>query len=138
MEHLFLGKYDRKVDGSFRVRMPKRFMPTDGSFEYYLYYKKSRGVISIYPRDVIEEIANQWENKDRKSEIAMTLSEGCFVDMDAYGKILIPHNMRDCLGPDRNVVLIGAFHVIDMMSKERYEQELNQDFSDYFSHLRNK
>ena len=48
--------------------------------------------------------------------------------MDKQGRILLPANLREFAGIEKDVVSVGVYSRVEIWSKERYEE--NTDFDD--------
>ena len=48
--------------------------------------------------------------------------------MDKQGRILLPANLREYAGIDKDVVSVGVFKRVEIWSKDRYSE--NSDFDD--------
>jgi MraZ protein len=61
--------------------------------------------------------------------------------LDGQGRILIPPNLREFAKLDKEIVLAGMIKVIEIWSKERFEEEMKKSgdnlegFSDYMADL---
>ena len=50
------------------------------------------------------------------------------LELDKQGRILLPANLREYAGIDKEVVSVGVFSRVEIWSKERYLE--NNDFDD--------
>jgi MraZ protein len=61
--------------------------------------------------------------------------------LDGQGRILIPPNLREFAKLEKDIVLAGMIKVIEIWSKERFEEEIKksgdnlESFSDYMADL---
>ena len=52
----------------------------------------------------------------------------CIRDRDKQGRILLPANLREYAGIDKEVVSVGVYSRVEIWSKDRYLE--NSDFDD--------
>jgi MraZ protein len=61
--------------------------------------------------------------------------------VDGQGRVLIPPNLREYAALDRDIVLAGMIKVIEIWSKERFDEEMKKSaididsFSKYMADL---
>lgn len=125
MSNIYTGVFLRKVDGCYRVGVPRQLTFQNDEKGCFLYYDKAKKLIRMYPRDHIGEIADMLEKNgydEENSTLAIALDEGSFVNFDKYHKILLPQNMREVVGESKTVAVIGVFDHLEIMAVEQYEQ----------------
>ena len=67
-------------------------------------------------------------NKEARQFARFFLAGAATVEVDKQGRILLPANLREYAGIDKEVVSVGVFSRVEIWSKERYLE--NNDFDD--------
>ena len=55
------------------------------------------------------------------------------VEMDSNGRLLIPKDLLNFAGIDKNIVLSSAVNIIEIWDKDKYEQAVNSAIDDFAS-----
>ena len=69
-------------------------------------------------------------NKDARAFVRFFFSGACEIDTDKQGRGLIPTNLKEYAGIEKEIVSIGALTRVEIWSKEKWEDynESNIDF----------
>ena len=131
----FIGEYEATLDAKGRFLLPvgfKKQMPESGEDAFVL----NRGFekcLSLYTtkswKPLFSELSklNDFEPKVRQFK-RYFLNGATQVDLDKAGRILIPKNLLDYAGLEKEIVLVSAIDKIEIWDKIKY-QEFFETFS---------
>ncbi len=119
----FLGTYRHSLDSKGRLSIPSKFRKATG--EVFVLTLGLDGCLFFYPRDEWQRVQRRLgalSFTSRKTrfftrEIAAHASE---VVVDGHGRIVVPQDLRELAGLDKEVLVIGAIERIEIWSPERY------------------
>lgn len=122
---MFLGEHEHSLDAKGRVIIPATFRDLLG--EGPVMVKNPDGCLSIYPRPAFEELAERISEISKQGEreraAVSTLFAGAAVlAPDKQGRIAIPQKLRDFAHLDRDVVIAGNRHRVDVWNAETYSE----------------
>jgi MraZ protein len=126
---MFLGEYRHTLDPKGRLTVPSSLRP-DLSATFYA----TRGLdrcIFIY---TIEEWENLVENihalpfmkGDVRSFNRVFFSGASLLEMDKQGRVLLPANLKEYAGIDKDIVIAGVGSRLELWAAASWEQELAQ------------
>ncbi|NLB78356.1 MAG: division/cell wall cluster transcriptional repressor MraZ [Clostridiaceae bacterium] len=128
---MLIGKYTNVLDPKGRVFVPAafrgdlddRFVLTRGSEEKSLY---------IYPMDEWKKFVEKLQQlptskKDSRMIIRHFCSNATNCDMDSQGRILIPAELREKAGLQRDVVFIGTVNRIEIWNSDNVKDTEVED-----------
>lgn len=130
---MFYGEYQHTVDPKGRAIVPSKFR--DGLGDKFIMTKGLDNCLFVFS---MEEWANL-ESKLRSLPLTSTdaRSFGRFLfsgaaecEVDKQGRILIPQNLREYAGLDKDIYIIGVSTRVEVWDKvkwEGYNGDLNQD-----------
>ncbi|MCM1282567.1 MAG: division/cell wall cluster transcriptional repressor MraZ [Muribaculaceae bacterium] len=128
---MFMGEYSHTVDAKGRMIVPSRFREKLGN--EFVVTKGLDGCLFVYSH---EEWARIEENlrekpltsKDARKFLRFFFAGAASCEVDKQGRILLPANLREYAGIDKEVVSLGVYSRVEIWSKERYEE--GGDFED--------
>ena len=123
---MFMCEYSHTVDAKGRLIVPAKFREVLG--DAFVICKGLDHCLYIYSNEDWEAFANQLStlpltNKDARGFVRFFLSGASQVEVDKLGRILVPPSLRTFAELDKDVVLAGVGHRIEVWSKERWEGE---------------
>jgi MraZ protein len=138
----FLGEYEATLDSKGRFLLPagfKKQLPEDGVASFVL----NRGFekcLSLYPMKSWEPIfARISQLNDFDPEVRQFrryfLNGATIVELDSAGRLLIPPNLKDHAGLERDIVLAAAVDKIEIWDKSKYQQFFESFSPEAFSSL---
>lgn len=89
----------------------------------------------LYPatafRQVQEELVKlpSFGNRQVRALTRLLLGNACEFRLDAQGRVLIPKNLRDFAGLNKNLTLVGMENKFEIWDEERYLREQDEDLS---------
>lgn len=138
----FLGEYEATLDPKGRFLLPSGFkkqLPEDSSARFVI----NRGFekcLSLYPikswEPIFNEISrlNDFDPKVREFR-RYFLNGATLMELDTAGRLLIPQNLKDHAGLEKDIVLVAAMNKIEVWDKNKYQQFFESFSPDGFSAL---
>ncbi len=138
----FLGEYEVTIDAKGRFLLPagfKKQVPEEWGNQYVI----SRGIescLTLYPmknwEPIFSEISelNDFDPKVRQFQ-RYFLNGATTIELDSAGRLLVPQNLKDYAGLEKDVVLVAAVKKIEIWDKRKYQQFFESFSPDSFSQL---
>ena len=128
---MFMGEYNHSVDAKGRLNVPSKFREQLGN--EFVVTKGLDGCLFVYSQEEWKRIEESLREKPLTSKDARKFMRFFFagaaaLELDKQGRILLPANLREYAGIDKEVVSVGVFSRVEIWSKERYLE--NNDFDD--------
>lgn len=128
---LLIGEYEHSIDTKGRLIMPSKLKEDMG--EKFVVTKGLDGCLFAYSQEewkTFEEKLRTFPltNKDARALIRFFLAGAMECEIDKQGRFLIPSNLRDFAGLEKEVVVIGVLNKIEIWSKDKwlkYSEEEN-------------
>jgi len=130
---MFMCEYSHTVDAKGRLIVPAKFREVLG--DAFVICKGLDHCLYIYSNEDWETFAKQLSslpltNKAAREFVRFFLAGASPVEVDKLGRILVPASLRSFAGLDKDVVLAGVGHRIEVWSKEKWEGESGGDDMD--------
>ena len=145
----FLGEYEATLDAKGRFLLPagfKKQLPQEGAVHFVI----NRGFekcLTLYPQQswdpIFSEISklNEFDPKVREFR-RYFFNVATQLDLDTAGRLLLPKNLADHAGLEKEIVLVSAVNKIEIWDKTKYRQFFEtftpQSFSDLANEVMNK
>ncbi len=118
-----LGNQQHTLDDKNRVRLPAKFREELGN--KYILTPGTGGCIFVYRADETEKLlatlgSLESLSPEREEWIRSIVSEGAAVEADSQGRFLLPQNLKEIAGIDRNVQIVGSISKAEIWSEERW------------------
>ena len=128
---MFMGEYNHTIDAKGRLIIPSKFREVLG--EEFVITKGLDGCLFVYDNqewNAFEEKlkALPLNKKDNRQFVRFFLAGAAEVEVDKQGRILVPGNLRDFAGLEKDVLLAGMLDHIEIWNEERWKE--NADFGD--------
>ena len=111
---MFMGEYNHSIDAKGRMIVPAKFREQLGN--EFVVTKGLDGCLFVYSNE-------EWHRIMR-----FFFAEAATCELDKQGRILLPANLREYAGIDKEVVSVGVYSRVEIWSKDRYLE--NSDFDD--------
>ena len=123
---MFMCEYNHTVDTKGRLIVPAKFREILG--DVFVVCKGLDHCLYVYSNEDWDAFAKQLStlpltNKEARQFVRFFLSGASQVEVDKQGRILVPPSLRSFAELDKDVVLAGVGHRIEIWSKERWEGE---------------
>lgn len=135
----FKGEYSHSLDAKGRVIVPAKFREQLG--ETFVVTKGLDDCLFVYPNDEWENIESRFREtplttKDARKFLRFFFAGAADCDIDKQGRTLIPSNLREFAGLEKEVVLAGAFNRIEIWSKDRWQENNRyEDMDEVAEHM---
>jgi MraZ protein len=145
----FLGEYEATLDVKGRFLLPagfKKQLPEEGGAHFVI----NRGFekcLTLYPLQswdpIFSEISklNDFDPKVREFR-RYFLNGATQLELDTAGRLLLPKNLTEHAGLEKDIVLVSAVNKIEIWDKNKYKQFFEtftpQSFSDLANEVMNK
>ena len=141
----FLGEYEATLDAKGRFLFPvgfKRQLPQEESQGFVINrgFKKN---LNLYPLqnwdqlfDEIEKLS-EFDPKVREF-LDYFLNGATFVETDSAGRLLIPPNLKEQSGLEKDIVLVAKIKRIEIWDSNKYKQLFESFSEERYSNLANE
>lgn len=127
----FSGNYLNKFDEAGRLSLPAKMREElRSAFENDALMAYSvNGIVKIYPKHIYEENMKKMREAAKQSsdvyKVFRKLSASAFaVEINSSGRMNIPSQIRQSAGLKDECYVIGAYDVIELWNKEKWEAEI--------------
>ena len=125
----FLGSHRHIIDAKGRLSIPSKFRKATG--EVFVLTLGLDGCLFLYPMDEWHRVERELRSLKFTSQktrffmrqIAAHASE---VTVDSHGRVMVPTELRELVGLERDVLVIGALERIEVWSPARYSEYQKQ------------
>lgn len=131
---MFIGEYQHSLDSKNRMIVPSKLREELG--ERFVITKGLDGCLYAYPQgewNILEEKLKRLPltNKDARAFVRFFFAGACEVETDKQGRGLIPLNLKEYAGIEKEIVSIGVLTKVEIWSKEKWQEynELSIDFN---------
>ena len=138
----FIGEYEATLDAKGRFLLPgalKKQLP-EGSTDSFVLNRGFEKCLSLYPqkswKPIFTEISdlNDFDPKVREFR-RYFLNGATQVELDSANRLLIPKNLMEHAGLERDIVLVSAVNKIEIWDKNKYQQFFETFSPEAFSNL---
>ena len=125
-----MGEYNHTIDAKGRLIIPSKFRETLG--DEFVVTKGLDGCLFVYDNaewSAFEEKLKSLPltNKDARQFVRFFLAGATLAEVDKQGRILVPANLREFAGLEKEVVLVGVASRVEIWSKVRWEDAASYD-----------
>lgn len=141
----FLGEYEATLDAKGRFLLPvgfKKQLPEEAGNQFVL----NRGFekcLTLYPMKswdpIFSELSklNDFDPKVREFR-RYFLNGATVLEMDTAGRLLVPANLKEHAGLEKDIVLVAAMNKLEIWDKSKYQQLFESFSPEAFSQLAEK
>nr|MCR5831660.1 division/cell wall cluster transcriptional repressor MraZ [Lachnospiraceae bacterium] len=109
--------------------VPTKFREQLG--EAFVIAKGNDGCLAIYTNEAWETFMKKIQalpaNKDIRTYVRAIAGSAVAVEADKQGRVLVPGNLREYAGLDKDVVLAGVIDKIEVWDKEKWNSQTDID-----------
>lgn len=125
---MFMGEYNHTIDSKGRLIVPAKFREVLG--DEFVVTKGLDGCLFVYPDtewQIFEEKLKTLPltNKNARQFTRFFLAGAATCEVDKQGRILLPQVLREFAELEKDVVLVGVASRIEIWSKERWDESIN-------------
>lgn len=129
---MFIGEYQHAVDNKNRMIIPSKFREELGA--RFVITKGLDGCLYAYTMDewkIMEDKLKKLPltSKDARAFVRFFFSGANEVEPDKQGRVLIPQNLLEYAGIEKEIVSIGVSTRIEIWSKARWDEYNNSDIN---------
>ncbi len=135
---MFAGKYNHSIDNKGRIIVPSKFRETLG--DSFVVTIGLDGCLYMYSTEEWEKFLTSLRdlpgNAEGRKLVRYFMAGAADCEIDKQGRTLIPAELREKVGLEKDVVLVGVINKIEIWSRERWEA--NDEFEgaeDMVEHL---
>ena len=130
---MFIGVNNHTVDIKGRLIVPHKFREELG-FEFVVTRGMDKCLVA-YPKSEWEKFAKKVNKLPILSDSArgfvrFFFSEAAYCETDRQGRIMIPQNLREYAGIDKDIVIAGAISKIEIWNKNDWEETTSNESID--------
>lgn len=127
---MFMSEYNHTIDTKGRLIIPSKFRDILG--EEFVVTKGMDGCLFVYGNadwEAFEQKLTQLPliNKEARKFARFFLAGAAQLEVDKQGRILLPANLREFAGLEKDVVLAGVGSRIEIWSKEKWDEINSED-----------
>lgn len=131
---MFSGEYQHSLDNKNRMIVPSKLREELGS--KFVITKGLDGCLYAYPQEEWHKLEEKLKtlpltNKDARAFVRFFFSGACEIEIDKQGRGLIPQNLKEYAGIEKDIVSIGVLSRVEIWSKEKWinynEEDLDFD-----------
>lgn len=132
---MLIGEYQHALDIKNRMIVPSKLRENLGN--NFVITKGLDGCLYAYPLEEWKVLQEKLKtlpltNKDARAFVRFFFAGACQVEMDKQGRGLIPQNLKEYAGIEKEIVSIGVLTRVEIWSKEKWT-EYNDSNVDYQS-----
>ena len=127
---MFMGEYNHTVDTKGRLIVPSKFRELLG--DEFVVTKGLDGCLFVYSGDEWKLMETKFREVSQFSKEARKFARFFFAgaatcEVDKQGRVLLPANLRECAGIEKEVVLAGVVNHIEIWNKDRWQDTNEYD-----------
>lgn len=130
---MFIGEYQHALDSKNRIVVPAKLREGLGS--KFVITKGLDGCLYAYPLEEWRTLEEKLKtlpltNKDARAFVRFFFSGACEIELDKQYRGVIPQNLKEYAGIEKDIVSIGVLSRVEIWSKEKWDEynESNIDF----------
>lgn len=129
---MFMGEYNHTIDSKGRIIVPAKFREELG--EEFVVTLGLDGCLFLYPdaewQEFVEKLKTLPGNREARQLQRYFLAGAAVCEVDKQGRILLPANLREYAGIDKEIVSVGVYSRVEIWSKEKYLEDSDYDDMD--------
>lgn len=130
---MFIGEYQHALDTKNRMIVPSKLREELGN--KFVITKGLDGCLYAYPLQEWKNLEEKLKtlpltNRDARAFVRFFFAGACEIEMDKQGRGLIPQNLKEYAGIEKEIVSIGVLTRVEIWSKEKWNDynDSNIDF----------
>lgn len=132
---MFFGEYQHALDTKNRIIVPVKLREELGN--KFVITKGLDGCLYAYPLQEWKILQDKLKtlpltNKDARAFVRFFFSGACEIELDKQCRGVIPQNLKEYAGIEKDIVSIGVLSRVEIWSKEKWD-EYNESSIDFDS-----
>ena len=120
---MFIGEYQHTIDPKGRVIMPAKFREELG--EKFVVTKGLDSCLFVYPNEEWDNLEQKLRtlpltSKEARSFIRFFFAGAAECEVDKQGRILVPSNLREHAGLDKDLSIIGVSTRVEIWGRDAW------------------
>lgn len=129
---MLIGEYQHSLDAKNRMIVPSKLREDLGN--KFVITKGLDGCLYIYPIDEWVKLQEKLKtlpltNKDARAFVRFFFAGASEVEIDKQGRGLIPQNLKEYAGIEKEIVSIGVLSRVEVWSKEKWNEYNDSDIN---------
>lgn len=129
-EGMFYGEYQHTVDSKGRVIIPSKFR--EGLGDKFIITKGLDNCLFAYSNDEWKNIESKlrslpFTDKDVRAFVRFFFAGATECEIDKQGRILIPINLREYGGFNKDIYVIGVSSRVEIWDKSKWDEYSGDD-----------
>ncbi len=121
---MFIGEYQHSIDPKGRVFMPAKFREDLG--EKFVVTKGLDNCLFVYPNEEWKSLEQKLRtlpltSKEARAFIRFFFAGAAECEADKQGRILLPANLRDYAGLEKDLSIIGVSTRVEIWNRDAWE-----------------
>lgn len=130
---MFMGEYNHAIDPKGRIIVPAKFRESLG--DAFVVTQGLDGCLFVYSDTEWQAFEEKLKtlpmaNKDARKFVRFFLAGAARVEVDKQGRILLPSNLRQFAGLEKDCALVGVGGRVEIWDRERWEASTSYDDMD--------
>ncbi len=126
---MFMGEYRHTIDSKGRLIIPAKFR--DGLGHSFVATKGLDNCLFLYPQEEWSSLELKLKSlpftkADARAFVRFFFSGASECELDRQGRILLPPNLREYAGVDKDVVVIGVSSRVEVWSEKGWHEYSNR------------
>jgi len=138
----FIGEYEATIDSKGRFLLPagiKKQLP-EGELPVFVINRGFEKCLSMYPlkswNPLYESISNLNDFDPKVREFRRYFLNGAMqIELDSAGRMLLPKNLMEHAGLEKDIVLVSAVNKMEIWDKNKSQQFFEKFSPETFSNL---
>jgi MraZ protein len=138
----FIGEYEATIDSKGRFLLPagiKKQLP-EVELPVFVINRGFEKCLSMYPmkswNPLYESISNLNDFDPKVREFRRYFLNGAMqIELDSAGRLLLPKNLMEHAGLEKDIVLVSAVNKMEIWDKNKYQQFFEKFSPETFSNL---
>ncbi|MBF7097121.1 division/cell wall cluster transcriptional repressor MraZ [Alkalibacter mobilis] len=131
---MFIGEYQHNIDAKGRLIIPSKFRDALG--EIFIVTKGLDKCLFVFPMDEWHKFEEKLKTLPISSKDARAFSRFFFAgasecELDKQGRIMIPGNLRDYAGIEKETFIIGVSGRLEIWNKSNWNEYNEEDDLSY-------
>lgn len=120
---MFMGEYQHNVDSKGRIILPAKFRELLG--ELFIATKGLDRCLFIYPKEewtILEDKLKKlpMAKQDARAFVRFFFSGAAELEFDKQGRVLLPNNLREYAGLEKDIVVVGVSSRIEIWDRQAW------------------